>query len=78
MYFFYLCFVNMVLLKVNEYYELKGEATKRCGVIDMELNKLLQEQETEKNNLQFEQRRLSHANDRVKNVCFVVVKFILA
>uniref|UniRef100_A0A915Q3C1 Structural maintenance of chromosomes protein n=1 Tax=Setaria digitata TaxID=48799 RepID=A0A915Q3C1_9BILA len=53
--------------QVNEYYALKGEATKRCGVIDMELNKLLQEQETEKNNLQFEQRRLAHANDRVKN-----------
>ncbi|MCP9258845.1 Structural maintenance of chromosomes protein 1A [Dirofilaria immitis] len=53
--------------QVNEYYGLKGEATKRCGVIDMELNKLLQEQETEKNNLQFEQRRLTHANDRVKN-----------
>ncbi|VDK74855.1 unnamed protein product [Litomosoides sigmodontis] len=53
--------------QVNEYYGLKGEATKRCGIIDMELNKLLQEQETEKNNLQFEQRRLAHAADRVKN-----------
>ncbi|VDN02476.1 unnamed protein product [Thelazia callipaeda] len=53
--------------QVKEYYALKGEATKRCGVMDMELNKLLQEQETEKNNLQFEQRRLAQAVDRVKN-----------
>ncbi|KHN86179.1 Structural maintenance of chromosomes protein 1A [Toxocara canis] len=53
--------------QVNEYYALKGEATKRCGVLDMELNKLLQERETDKNALQFEQRRLIQATERVKN-----------
>lgn len=62
-------------LQVNEYYALKGEATKRCGVLDMELNKELQEQETEKNNLQFEQRRISQASDRVKNVNFLAYKY---
>uniref|UniRef100_A0A915ATD7 Structural maintenance of chromosomes protein n=4 Tax=Ascarididae TaxID=6250 RepID=A0A915ATD7_PARUN len=53
--------------QVTEYYALKGEATKRCGVLDMELNKLLQERETDRNALQFEQRRLVQASERVKN-----------
>lgn len=58
----------MFCFQVNEYYSLKGEATKRCGLMDMELNKLLQEHETDRNTLQFEQRRLVQASERVKNV----------
>lgn len=62
----------MAYLQVTEYYALKGEATKRCGVLDMELNKLLQERETDRNALQFEQRRLVQATERVKNVIFML------
>ncbi|VDN35899.1 unnamed protein product [Gongylonema pulchrum] len=56
--------------QVKEYYALKGEATKRCGVLDMELNKLLQEQETDKNNAQFEQRHLNDGEEKKKNRIF--------
>uniref|UniRef100_A0A914S5V0 Uncharacterized protein n=1 Tax=Parascaris equorum TaxID=6256 RepID=A0A914S5V0_PAREQ len=38
----------------------------------MELNKLLQERETDRNALQFEQRRLVQASERVKNVILVL------
>ena len=72
---FLIAVLVMDMLSVNyfnmsEYYELKGEATKRCGAIEMDLERLLQSRLTDNNALQFERGRLSGLKERVKNVRF--------
>ncbi|MFH4974649.1 hypothetical protein AB6A40_001358 [Gnathostoma spinigerum] len=54
-------------IQVNEYYTLKGEATKRSAQIESQLDRVLQEQENDKNSLLFEQRRLLAVTEKRKN-----------